>query len=119
MQFDRMPQCVFCQGQVHRSRRSLFDRLVYEVVFRCEDCNRRFGLPKAWTFAWRPYVNCPKCGQTNLDRRTKRDHIDRMHRHPISRIQQLLFAPLYHCHLCRLQFYDWRPVKAPVAGESR
>ena len=36
---------------------------------------------------------------------------------PLSVVQRLLLAPLKKCHPCRLQFYDWRPVKAGAVDD--
>ncbi len=104
--------CIVCGGSLHRCRRSLLERLLYEAVVRCSGCQRRFTAGQSWTFMFRTYVNCPKCGQTRLDRRRTQDGIDRVYKSPLSWLQRFLFAPIYHCRDCRIQFYDWRPRKS-------
>jgi cytoskeletal protein CcmA (bactofilin family) len=38
--------------------------------------------------------------------RSARDPVDRLYQTPAQIVRRLLGAPLYHCYVCRLQFYD-------------
>jgi cytoskeletal protein CcmA (bactofilin family) len=60
-------------------------------------------------------VRCPVCGTEKLYLRASRDKIDRMYQTPARRLQQLLGARLYHCWVCRIQFYDMGELAAPAA----
>lgn len=53
-------------------------------------------------------VRCPSCGSEKLQLRTERDRIDRLYRTPTDMVRRLFVADmqLYHCRVCRLQFYD-------------
>jgi hypothetical protein len=55
-----------------------------------------------------PHVACPECGNKRVRRLARRDRIDRMSDVAWSTIQRHLGGKLYHCALCRLQFYDCR-----------
>ena len=53
-------------------------------------------------------IRCPSCGSERLQLRTERDHIDRLYQTPSDMVRRLFAADmqLYHCRVCRLQFYD-------------
>jgi len=62
-------------------------------------------------------VRCPSCGSEKLQLRTERDHIDRLYQTPTDMVRRLFVADmqLYHCRVCRLQFYDVaHPAQPPV-----
>ena len=77
---------------------------------------RLSGLPYIYRLAYwlgtsspdAPHVACPECGNTRVRRLPRRDRIDRLSDVPWSVIQRHLGGKLYHCALCRLQFYDCR-----------
>jgi DNA-directed RNA polymerase subunit RPC12/RpoP len=101
--------CFHCHGPLLRVKRRFLGKLVYDSSYRCMDCGARVHFPKNWLNLFSLYVCCPRCGAPDVKKRRKRDGIDRMYRNPISWGQWMLGAPLYHCHDCRLQFYDLRP----------
>jgi cytoskeletal protein CcmA (bactofilin family) len=53
-------------------------------------------------------VRCPICGSERLKLRSERDPIDRLYQTPSDRVRRLFVSDmqLYHCRVCRLQFYD-------------
>jgi hypothetical protein len=59
------------------------------------------------------------CGTPRVRRLATRDRIDRMSINPLSVIAAALFAPIYHCNACRLQYHDWRPLSPAVHAERR
>jgi cytoskeletal protein CcmA (bactofilin family) len=63
-------------------------------------------------------VRCPICGTDRLSLRKERDPIDRLYQTPSRRVQRWLNgeAQLYHCHVCRVQFYDDREMAPPKAA---
>jgi DNA-directed RNA polymerase subunit RPC12/RpoP len=81
---------------------------MFEARLQCSQCGRDYRVERSWTFFLGPYARCPSCGDYAVQPLRGRDPIDRMWLNPISYLQRFLFAPLYHCALCRLQFYDWR-----------
>jgi hypothetical protein len=50
-----------------------------------------------------------------IEKLKKRDLIDPMHWSILIVLEWLLFGKLYHCHFCRIQFYDRRGL-APDAS---
>jgi cytoskeletal protein CcmA (bactofilin family) len=64
-------------------------------------------------------IRCPSCGSERLQLRDKPDRIDRVTQTPSDRIRRLFIADmrLYHCHICRLQFYDVGPAAGPAVQE--
>jgi cytoskeletal protein CcmA (bactofilin family) len=68
-------------------------------------------------------TRCPSCGSERLQQRTERDHIDRLYQTPSDMVRRLFVADmqLYHCRVCRLQFYDvgqLAQAAAPAAAEA-
>lgn len=62
-------------------------------------------------------VRCPKCGSEKLQLRNEPDRIDRVVQTPSDRVKRLFIADmqLYHCRVCRVQFYDASPTaEAPI-----
>jgi hypothetical protein len=59
------------------------------------------------------YTRCVRCATDNVRPLTKRDHIDPVTKNLLGLFQHLFGAPLKHCEGCRLQYYDWRPVRTP------
>jgi len=62
-------------------------------------------------------ARCPSCGSEKLQLRTERDRIDRVTQTPSDMVRRLFIAnmQLYHCYVCRLQFYDVGPTPEPAA----
>lgn len=61
-------------------------------------------------------VRCPSCGGDRLRLRSKPDRIDRVYQTPSGRVKRLFARDmqLYHCYVCRLQFYDVVPAVVPA-----
>jgi cytoskeletal protein CcmA (bactofilin family) len=51
-------------------------------------------------------VRCPVCGTDRLSVSSERDSVDSLFQTPGRVVKRLLGAPLYHCQVCRIQFYD-------------
>ncbi len=98
-----------CGGRAVRIRRSFWQKLKYQAVYRCKDCARLMG-GKASQPMFSGWSVCPRCGTRELRVRRKRDNVDSMSHGLLSRLEGLLGAALHHCEFCRLQFYDFRPV---------
>lgn len=65
-------------------------------------------------------IRCPICGTERLQLRSERDHIDRLYQTPSDRLRRLFVADmqLYHCRVCRLQFYDIGQAAQPAVQET-
>ena len=61
-------------------------------------------------------IRCPSCGGVKLNLRSDPDPIDRVTQTPSDRVRRLFIADmqLYHCRVCRLQFYDIGPPTTPA-----
>ena len=103
-----MPKCNQCGDDLARSHRKLWEKPIYSVVFTCRLCETRAGMTHRYFNYFGPYAKCPRCGNGDLRKRETLDRIDRLLRTPISWLQGLFGANLYHCVLCRMQFYDFR-----------
>jgi hypothetical protein len=70
---------------------------------------------------WRQlrFASCPRCRGFDLTRLSKPDRVDSFDRNPVRLAQRMFGARLYHCWLCRVQFYDLRPRRPAVRAEQR
>jgi len=93
---------------MRRSRRVGRERLFYSAAYRCEKCPYRSRVSRLEDMRNLRHAGCPNCGQHDLTVLSKRDRVDRWNRNPLRLVQRLFGARLYHCWLCRLQFYDLR-----------
>ena len=119
-------QCPKCKSdRVSRQRRTRAERWKYSAVYECADCLHRIGIsyleqppkptvPHFLRMPWITFhVRCPQCGSFQLTVQKERDHIEGFSVNPLRLIQRLLFAPMYYCADCRLQFNDVRPMMKP------
>jgi uncharacterized paraquat-inducible protein A len=93
-----------------RSHRRGIERLIFAQAFRCSSCNAR-QRRTYFDASFDEFANCPRCGNSAPDRRSRRDKVDSMLHSPIRMIHWALGGTLYHCVFCRLQFYDVRGLK--------
>jgi hypothetical protein len=103
--------CSSCGSQrFFRRRRRLPERVYCAEIYQCKECGcrERVRYWQHWHWASRT-VRCPLCGNGDVKRLARRDGIDRMYKNPLSYLQRLAGAPIYHCQWCRLQFHDLRP----------
>ncbi len=91
-----------------RARRNLWERAVYGVLVRCRTCDRRIGQKHLFYNYFKWTTRCPCCGGAVLEKRVKADKVDRLLWNPYRLAQRLLGGGLFHCELCRVQFYDLR-----------
>jgi hypothetical protein len=88
--------------------------MIYEHMFRCEACGAAVDemrpiFRSTVLFALSKHTRCIKCGSTDVQRRKKRDSVEPVSNHFLSRLLFLTAAPINRCPTCRLQYYDWRP----------
>ena len=106
-------QCRKCGATMSRSHRRGIERLIFAQAFRCSNCSHRSG--RSYIDAqFDKFVNCPRCGNSAPDRRSRVDKVDSILRSPIRILHWALGGQLYHCVHCRLQFYDLRKLKSSV-----
>jgi hypothetical protein len=112
-------QCAKCDHSLDRVHRRGLEKLLYSDVYVCVKCRNRVGhnqlveaLKRQFTFICSFYSRCPHCGcYDTIQRLKKRDRIDPRSKSPLAWIQGLLGAPIRRCFPCRIQYYDWRPLK--------
>ena len=109
-----MVRCPQCGAGVQRARRRGLERLLYVHLYRCVGCGARVEemrpvFRSTLNFVFSRCTRCIKCGSTDVQRRTKRDSVEPVSKHVLSRLLFLTAAPIHRCPTCRLQYYDWRP----------
>jgi hypothetical protein len=70
-------------------------------------------------FIFSAYTRCPRCATYRVQRQPRLDRIDWVSNHPLSWCFGLTFAPRNKCHRCRLQYYDWRPIRPQALHGER
>jgi hypothetical protein len=110
--------CPACgEARMRRRRRGFLERFVHAAVYFCPVCSHEAPVSQVAVYPGiSRQARCPRCSNARLKQLDKRDHIEKLYRNPISRIQQWFGAPLLYCQFCRLQFYDFRPRK-DASGE--
>ena len=121
-----MPLCVVCRDQLYRISRSRLQKIFYSGVFKCSHCGIRLALyhtfwqrqvtAARFLLSW--HSRCVRCSTYDVHGMEKRDKLDPFTRNPLGLWQALLLAPLKKCGHCRLQYFDWRPLKPPVAARQ-
>src|SRR5450631_601185 len=109
---SRIHSCLSCHGRLHAVHRNGWQRFIYRSLYRCSKC----GLAEPHRRGWcRIHIariaNCPRCGCRDLKVFRKRDRVEGFQSSVWRRVQSWLGAKLYYCHICRLQFYDLRPMQ--------
>ena len=109
--------CPACgQARMRRRRRGFLERFVHAAVYFCPVCLHEAPVSQVAVYpVFSTIARCPRCSNPRLKQLDKRDHIEKLYRNPISRIQRWLGAPLLYCQFCRLQFYDFR--RQDASGE--
>ena len=103
-----------------RTRRTRLQKTVYSGVYVCPRCHSRLGLHYAFLhgllvrarFMFSRYSCCVRCGSYAVHAMARRDYVDAMCKNLLGVYQLVLGAPLKRCPDCRLQYYDWRPVRS-------
>ena len=119
-----MPKCVQCGAYTKKVRRTPWERLICGSAYQCQECKRRYRFMNLrWSatfrFIFSRYTVCVKCGRPDVHGFHRRDPIVDRSWHPLSLIQQVVFAPRRHCPYCRLQYFDVRRVAPHTRRDSR
>jgi hypothetical protein len=93
------------------------DRLAYLAIYECKDCHNEEAISRHFRYQFGPECRCPKCGTYRLSKLKVIDKIDKMVGGMVNLFNRLAGGKLYHCCLCRLQFYDRRPLAARPTRE--
>jgi predicted RNA-binding Zn-ribbon protein involved in translation (DUF1610 family) len=117
-------RCPKCGGHLEKVHRTAVERIVFSSTHACRKCHFRSQTPHHWWYsAFMPffsrYTICVKCGTTKVYRMKKRDPLDHLSKHPLSLIQQMLFAPRNRCVFCRMQYHDLRPLAPDLPPHTR
>jgi DNA-directed RNA polymerase subunit RPC12/RpoP len=89
----------------------LFDRVRYLEAYRCHDCGTRYHVSIASRISLSRFAKCPKCRYQDIRPMKRIDKVDSMRRGVFNFAHKILGGQLYHCWFCRLQFYDFRPLR--------
>ena len=119
-------QCPKCKSErVSRQRRTRAEHWKFAAVYECDDCLHRIGvsylnkppkfaMPRFLRMPWITFhARCPECGSFQLQVQMERDYIEGFKINPLRVMQRLLYARMYYCAGCRLQFHDIRPRMKP------
>ncbi len=113
-----MIKCPKCGGSLVRIHRGRIEKILFAEKHRCRECKLRVRTPWAFLepsewFVSSRHTKCIRCGSLSIQLLEKRDRVDPMSRHPLSRLLRILGGRVYFCGPCRLQYYDWRPIHVP------
>ena len=103
-----MRTCSRCGGRLGRVHRTLFERLSYLAVYECSGCKEEQVVLRPWRYHLGPRSRCPVCGSYRITKLKAPDKIDPMKSGFFNLVERMAKGKLYHCHFCRLQFYDRR-----------
>jgi hypothetical protein len=103
-----MLKCSQCGGRLRRVHRTLFERFRYSAIYYCKECDSEEYVPRILQYRLGPFARCPRCGTYRLSKLKERDRIDKMHTGLMNLIRKLGGGKLFHCRVCRIQFYDRR-----------
>jgi Zn ribbon nucleic-acid-binding protein len=104
-----MAACPACERHLTRRHRSPIERLLYSDAYECRHCGHQVRrLRRSFRFPWSRYTCCPQCARQDVRVAARRDKVDSVSTHLLSRVQRWTGAPLNKCPACRLQYYDWR-----------
>jgi hypothetical protein len=111
-----MPPCGRCGYHLTRTHRLLLEKVIYSETYSCAKCGERVRrlrrqIDPAHVFLLSLHTRCVQCGSTRIERLKARDRIDPVSSHPFSQLLRLTGAPVNRCPACRLQYYDWRPLR--------
>jgi len=112
-----MRKCRQCGGRLQRAHRSYLQRIGYLAIFACPVCRSVETVPR-FSYRLGDACRCPRCGTSKLSKLKERDQIDGMEIGLWNLAARLWGGQLYHCGLCRLQFYDRRPLPPVKEVES-
>ena len=114
-----MIKCNECGKRLRRVHRTFRERFQYLAIFRCDHCGAEAFAPHPYSYRFGPHCRCPKCGTYRLGRLKEPDRIDSMRRGLYNLIQRLAGGRLAHCRICRLQFYDRRPLASETPAPQQ
>jgi len=113
-----MLTCSQCGGRLRRVHRTLFERFRYSSIYFCKQCDSEEYVPRLFQYRLGPFARCPRCGTYRLSKLKDRDRIDKMHSGVMNLVERVSGGKLFHCRICRIQFYD-RRARAADSGEER
>ena len=118
-----MLACWHCGGELRHVHRRLHEKWFCTAVYTCAECKLRIRCLRRWPtsdicFVFSKNTSCIRCGTSEVERLSKKDHIDPVSRHFFSLLFRVLGAPVNECHFCRLQYYDFRPIRSKQAETS-
>jgi predicted RNA-binding Zn-ribbon protein involved in translation (DUF1610 family) len=113
-----MPCCQFCDHELIRKRRTLFQKAFTLAVFKCPKCHNSTSWRRPFFHKISLRSQCPQCGTPDVSKLRSIDRVDRLNKNPLRALLGLVGAPLHHCTFCRLQFWDLRS-RSPEVRKAR
>ena len=119
--FVGVAHCPECGSETEQVHRSAAQRVLYLRLYQCRMCLTYVARPRSWVgpfvgpsviFILSRHTLCIRCGNTEVRRMSHRDYVDSMSKHPFAVLMRLTGAPLNRCQSCRLQYHDWRSIRA-------
>jgi hypothetical protein len=80
------------------------------AIYACKDCHAEEFVPRHYRRHFGPSACCPKCGAHRLSKLKEPDRIDPMYTGFLNLLERMAGGRLFHCRICRIQFYDRREV---------
>jgi transcription elongation factor Elf1 len=113
-----MHNCPRCGERLRRVHRTFVERINYRAIYQCKSCQAEETVPRRWRHHLGPETRCPECGTERITRLKSPDRIDPMHTGFLNFLERVMHGKLYHCRLCRIQFYDRRGGATTAAEEA-
>ena len=107
-------KCPHCRGaRLRRVHRTFAERIFFQAAYECVACRGRQFAPRRFQYHLGSEPRCPKCGNSRITKLKERDSIDPMYPGILNLLERAFGRNLYHCFICRIQFYDRR-----IQGQS-
>jgi DNA-directed RNA polymerase subunit RPC12/RpoP len=110
--------CRFCGSRLARVERTLSEKFSKTYVYDCTECGERQSTG-TWFNKSSANASCPSCGSFRVSRRRSPDPIDPIYTTLFSFWKRWFGASLFRCRYCRIQFYDFRPLRETASAESQ
>jgi DNA-directed RNA polymerase subunit RPC12/RpoP len=95
---------------MRRVHRTFVERIRFLAAYECVACGGPQFAARQFQYHLGSEPRCPKCGNSRVTKLKERDHIDPMNTGMLNLVERICGGNLYHCFICRIQFYDRRPL---------
>jgi hypothetical protein len=114
-------KCGQCGGLLRREHRTFAERFSFTAKYRCKDCLAVETALRGYRYHFGNRCRCPRCGTYRISKLKARDRIDKMETGFLNQLERWMGGKLYHCRVCRVQFFDRRKYTPPpmVAAQPK